>query len=93
MRSNFLGAVVVHGEDAVDEDALCYDIVDAGDGADVDATTIIAWTDTWSPTGWEVTEKFLRKWDWLLHSCMELQAGTNAWRRRRGLKPLQFPGC
>ncbi|KAH8770709.1 hypothetical protein F5883DRAFT_666018, partial [Diaporthe sp. PMI_573] len=29
MRSNFLGAVVVHGEDAVDEDALCYDIVDA----------------------------------------------------------------
>jgi hypothetical protein len=93
MRSNFLEAVVAYGEDAVNEDDLCHDVVDAGDQTGPDATAIIAWTDPWSPNGWEVTEKFLSKWSWLLYGCVELQEGTNAWRGRRGLKRLRFPGC
>lgn len=93
MRDNFLRAVLTHGEDAVDEDNLCNDAVEAGIAVGPDATTIIAWTDPWSPNGWEVTEMFIEKWGWLLHGCVEMQAGTNAWRKRRGLERLQFPGC
>jgi hypothetical protein len=92
MRDNFLAAVLMKGEDAVDEDGLCHDVVDPGDSAVVEAA-IIAWTDPWSPRGWEVTENFLKKWGWLLYGCVELQAGTNAWRQRRGLGWLRFPGC
>lgn len=91
MRDNFLRAVLLHGEDSFDEYDLCHDMVDVGGGTG-DAT-IIAWTDTWSPSGWEVTALFLRKWGWLLYGCVEMQAGTNAWRQRRGLGRLRFPGC
>jgi hypothetical protein len=91
MRDNFLAAVLLHGEDAIDEDALCRDVVDGGAEAGTEA--LIAWTDSWSPRGWEVTEAFLRKWGWLVRGCVEMQAGTNAWRQRRGLPSLKFPGC
>lgn len=92
MRDNFLAAVLVHGEDAVDEDGLCHDVVDAWDSAGVDAA-LIPWADPWLPYGWEVIGAFLRKWGWLLYGCVELQEGTNTWRRRRGLVSLRFPGC
>jgi len=45
MRDNFLGAVLIHGESAVDEDALCYHVVDAGAGTGIEAAAMIAWTD------------------------------------------------
>ncbi|PKS09639.1 hypothetical protein jhhlp_004258 [Lomentospora prolificans] len=93
MRDNFLRAVSQYGEEAVDEDALCRDIVDAGAGAGIESAAILVWAESWSASGWEVTEKFLHKWSWLLYNCVELEAATNNWRRKRGLKPLRFPGC
>ncbi|KAH8785580.1 hypothetical protein F5883DRAFT_535516 [Diaporthe sp. PMI_573] len=95
MRDNFLQFVHVHGEDAVDEDDLCRDYVDAAgsERGTESGAAVIAWSDPWSPNGWEVTAGFVKKWGWLLHGCVELQAGTNAWRTRRGLPRLLFPGC
>ncbi|KAH6949188.1 hypothetical protein DER45DRAFT_580806 [Fusarium avenaceum] len=93
MRDNLLQVVFEHGEDAVDEDALCHDITDGGATAGIGSAAMITWADSWSPDGWEVTEMFLKKWSWLLHGCVELQTSTNTWRNRRGLSKLQFPGC
>lgn len=95
MRDNFLRLIHVHGEDAVDEDDLCRDYVDAAGSqrGTEHGPAVIAWSDPWSPNGWEVTAGFVKKWGWLLHGCVELQAGTNAWRTRRGLPRLLFPGC
>ncbi|KAH6691442.1 hypothetical protein F5X68DRAFT_201914 [Plectosphaerella plurivora] len=95
MRDNFLTAVLLLGEDNVDEDALCKDVVDSGgeESPFAGPDALIAWTDPWSPGGWEVTEPFLRKWGWIVRGCVELQEGTNTWRSRRGLPSLRFPGC
>lgn len=95
MRDNFLRLVHDHGEDAVDEDDLCRDYVDAAgsERGTEHGAAVIAWSDPWSPNGWEVTAGFVKKWGGLLHGCVELQAGTNAWRTRRGLPRLLFPGC
>lgn len=93
MRDNFLRAVLEYGEDAVDEDALCHDVVDGGAAAGLESAAIIAWAEPWSPEGWEVSEAFLKKWSWILWGCIELQAATNKWRQQRGLGRVRFPGC
>ncbi|KAK2042309.1 hypothetical protein LZ31DRAFT_624118 [Colletotrichum somersetense] len=90
MRDNFLRIVAEHGEDYIDEDDLCRDIVDVGAGAGVEESALIVWGEAWDPRGWEATEPFLKKWGWLLAGCTEVLEGTNYWRQRRGLPKLRF---
>ncbi|KAK1975003.1 hypothetical protein LZ30DRAFT_669338 [Colletotrichum cereale] len=85
MRDNFLRIVSEYGEDYIDEDDLCRDIVDVGAGAGVEESALIVWGEAWDPRGWEATEPFLRKWGWLLAGCTEMLEGTNYWRQERGL--------
>ncbi|KAL4734674.1 hypothetical protein BDV11DRAFT_197769 [Aspergillus similis] len=51
-------------------------------------TGIIIWRDPWDPHGWEVTETFLRRWEWVVAGCTELFRATNRWRAVRGERPL-----
>ncbi|KAF6840992.1 hypothetical protein CMUS01_03712 [Colletotrichum musicola] len=90
MRDNFLRVVAEMGEDYVDEDDMCRDIVDVGAGAGVEEAALIVWGEPWDPRGWEATESFLRKWGWLLAGCTEMLEGTNYWRQKRGLRKLKF---
>ncbi|OHE92576.1 hypothetical protein CORC01_12155 [Colletotrichum orchidophilum] len=90
MRDNFLRIVAEHGEDYVDEDEICRDVVDVGAGAGVEHAALIVWGEPWDPRGWEATEPFLRKWGWLLAGCTEMLEGTNYWREKRGLRKLKF---
>ncbi|KAK1450352.1 hypothetical protein CMEL01_07688 [Colletotrichum melonis] len=90
MRDNFLRIVAEHGEDYIDEDEMCRDVVDVGAGAGVEDAALIVWGEPWDPRGWEATEPFLRKWGWLLDGCTEMLEGTNYWREKRGLRKLKF---
>ncbi|KAK1595609.1 uncharacterized protein LY79DRAFT_511041 [Colletotrichum navitas] len=90
MRDNFLRIVAEYGEDYIDEDDLCRDIVDVGAGAGVEESALLVWGEAWDPRGWEATEPFLKKWGWLLAGCTEILEGTNYWRQKRGLPKLRF---
>ncbi|PYH64974.1 DUF3425 domain-containing protein [Aspergillus vadensis CBS 113365] len=51
-------------------------------------TGVIVWKDPWDPAGWEITETFFQLWGWTVNDCWELFRSTNAWRMRRGERPL-----
>jgi hypothetical protein len=80
MRDNLLLAAAGSG---YDEDALCNDLVDFYE-VPHEKTGLIVWRDPWDPSGWEVSETFVRKWSWVLRGCRELLWSTNYWRGRRG---------
>lgn len=86
MRDNVLKAIL--RLEAIDEDELCYDLVDVDDSGLSEKASLIIWGDAWDPRAWEVTEKFIRKWGWLLEGCSEMLEATNNWRQKRGEKPL-----
>ncbi|KAM0268523.1 hypothetical protein ACHAQH_009975 [Verticillium albo-atrum] len=93
LRENFLRQIMMYGEESVDEDDMCRDIVQGAIGADVvvtDAATLIVWGDSWDPMGWEATVPFLRKWGWLFAGSTDILESTNFWRRRRGERELRF---
>lgn len=75
-----------------DDDDLCCDMLGGlYEGFnDVERRGMIAWSDPWTPDGWEVTEGFARKWGYLLKGCGQLMLSTNRWRARRGEEPLIF---
>jgi hypothetical protein len=81
MRDNLLRHI-----DIIDHDDLCRDV--AGglfEGFhEVEIRGLIAWTDPWSPRGWEVSDGFARKWGFLLQGCHDLVESTNRWRDMRG---------
>ena len=87
MRDN-----LVRNFQRIDEDDLCCDILGGlYEGfSDVEQRGLIAWSDPWSPDGWEVTEGFAKKWGYLLKGCHQLLASTNRWRGLRGEDPLVF---
>ncbi|KAH8757276.1 hypothetical protein F5883DRAFT_568503 [Diaporthe sp. PMI_573] len=62
----------------------------SGDGEDRDEARLIVWNTPWDPTGWEVTEGFLRKWGFLLRGDGEddMLRATNRWRALRGEDPI-----
>jgi hypothetical protein len=70
---------------------LCADLLGGlmGRENDFDAG-ILVWSDPWDPSGWEVTEGFLKKWGFLIEGCVDLFQSTNRWRYLRGEVPL-FP--
>ncbi|KAJ5387320.1 hypothetical protein N7509_009861 [Penicillium cosmopolitanum] len=72
-----------------DEYALCNDLVDFYDVSN-DETGLIVWSNPWLPSGWEVSETFLRKWSWVVKGCDDLAKSTNYWRGIRGEEPLVF---
>ncbi|KAB8274758.1 hypothetical protein BDV30DRAFT_225662 [Aspergillus minisclerotigenes] len=72
-----------------DETALCNDLVDFYDVSN-DETGLIVWRTPWHPTGWEISETFLRKWSWVVRGCDDLANSTNYWRGLRGEEPLVF---
>ncbi|KAG7112818.1 hypothetical protein HYQ44_009169 [Verticillium longisporum] len=93
LRANFLRQIMLFGEDSIDEDDLCRDIVQGAVGADVavtDAATLLVWGASWDPMGWEATVPFLRKWAWLFAGSTDILASTNYWRRQRGETQLRF---
>ncbi|GKZ24687.1 hypothetical protein AbraIFM66951_003498 [Aspergillus brasiliensis] len=84
MRDNLLRRY-----DDFDEEALCNDLVDFCDVSN-DETGLIVWKTPWHPSGWEVSETFLRKWGWVVEGCDDLVKSTNWWRGIRGEEPLIF---
>jgi len=84
MRDNLLLAEAGGG---YDEWGLCNDLVDFCDVPN-DQTGLIVWKEPWNPSGWEVSEAFLRKWGWVVKGCGDLLASTNFWRERRGEERL-----
>ncbi|KAL2844561.1 hypothetical protein BJY01DRAFT_263855 [Aspergillus pseudoustus] len=91
MRDNLILA-----GDSIDDVKLCHDLCGhrvsrigpkhAGEANG--ETGLIVWKDPWDPSGWEVTETFLQAWGWALQGCWDLFRSTNAWRSRRGERPL-----
>lgn len=87
MRDN-----LIKNHERFDHDDLCCDMLGGlYEGFnDVERRGMIAWSDPWSPDGWEVSEGFARKWKYLLKGCSQLMLSTNRWRARRGEEPLTF---
>ncbi|KAJ6122962.1 hypothetical protein N7512_005427 [Penicillium capsulatum] len=80
MRDNCIQA-----GDNWDDDQLCHDIMGFWDSKTDDAGLLV-WGDPADINSWEVTETFLKKWQWVIRGCPELMNSTNAWRSRRGEK-------
>ncbi|KAF3397080.1 hypothetical protein DPV78_007897 [Talaromyces pinophilus] len=49
---------------------------------------LLVWSDPWDPSGWELTEGFVKKWGFLVQGCQDLVRSTNYWRKIRGETPL-----
>ncbi|KAK1986928.1 hypothetical protein LZ30DRAFT_703883 [Colletotrichum cereale] len=72
-----------------DHHDLCIDLVGCqGDETCLGQPGIIVWSDPWHPDGWEVTEKFIEKWGFLLRGCEDMMGATNRWRALRDEEPL-----
>ncbi|XRM48195.1 hypothetical protein ABZX51_011130 [Aspergillus tubingensis] len=84
-------------ENLMDDGQLCRDMCGyrsqvPGTGhrrqTGVGETGVIVWKDPWDPAGWEITETFFELWGWTVKDCWDLFRSTNAWRIRRGERPL-----
>ena len=81
LRDNF-----IRGLGSYDEDALCLDLLGGlfhSDNGLLENNGMMVWTDPWNIAGWEMTERFARKWGFLLKGCREMFDATNYWRRMR----------
>lgn len=77
MRDNLLVAL-----DSYDEDQLCVDIMGFWNPS-MERCGLLVWGEPTDPRNWEVTERFLQKWPWVIRGCPELIHSTNYWRRQR----------
>ncbi|GLA37542.1 hypothetical protein AnigIFM63309_004481 [Aspergillus niger] len=84
-------------EDLMDDRQLCRDMCGYRSQvprsghrrpAGMGETGVIVWKDPWDPAGWEITETFFQLWGWSVKDCWGLFSSTNAWRMRRGERPL-----
>lgn len=80
MRDNLIEA----GDDW-DDEQLCHDIMGFWGESTMDAGLLV-WGEPWDVQNWEVTEPFLKKWQWVVRGCPELMNATNSWRACRGEK-------
>ncbi|KAI0403438.1 hypothetical protein F4802DRAFT_289361 [Xylaria palmicola] len=73
-------------ESMIDEDEFCVDIMGGlYEGFnDIELTGLLVWGEPWSETGWEITQGFAKKWDFLLEGCDTLIEATNKYRAARG---------
>ncbi|KAL6901673.1 hypothetical protein GGI43DRAFT_403645 [Trichoderma evansii] len=49
---------------------------------------ILSWSDPWDISGWEITERFVSRWAFLLQGCPDVVESANKWRALRGEDPL-----
>ncbi|EXJ92483.1 hypothetical protein A1O3_01035 [Capronia epimyces CBS 606.96] len=90
--------ILRHGEENLDDIALCLYMVGEVIGDDVEDLDIdtqhkngvIIWGEPWDITGWEVTLGFASKWPFILRNAPRIQNSTNRWRLLRGEDPLDF---
>lgn len=80
MRDNLIRA----GDDW-DDEALCHDLMGFWNSSSGNAGLLV-WGEPWDVRNWELTEAFLKKWQWVVRGCPELMNSTNAWRAQRGEK-------
>ncbi|KAJ5094994.1 hypothetical protein N7532_007285 [Penicillium argentinense] len=78
MRDNLIQA-----GDEWDDEQLCLDIMGFWDKTTEDAGLLV-WGEPWDIKNWELTEAFLKKWQWVVRGCPELMNSTNTWRAKRG---------
>lgn len=83
MRENLLCAL----ENDWDDTDLCRDLVEFCQEPK-ELVGLIIWGEPWDPSGWEITEGFLKKWAWVVKDCIELFKSTDHWREMRGDKKL-----
>lgn len=69
-----------------DDDQLCHDIMGFWDMTSSGDAGLLVWGEPWDIRNWEVTEAFLKKWQWVIRGCPEVMNATNAWRAKRGEK-------
>lgn len=81
MRDNLIQA-----GDNWDDEELCHDIMGFWNTSSSGDAGLLVWGDPWDIGNWEVTEAFLKKWQWVVRGCPELMNSTNAWRVKRGEK-------
>lgn len=81
MRDNLIQA-----GDNWDDERLCHDIMGFWDTTSSGDAGLLVWGEPWDIRNWEVTEAFLKKWQWVVRGCPELMNATNAWRAKRGEK-------
>lgn len=88
--------ILRYGEENIDDNQLCFDMVGNGDYLDKDnldtqqKNGLIVWAEPWDPEGWEATETFVCKWPFLFRGALNAQNSTNRWRIQRGEPPLDF---
>lgn len=89
MRDNIIEAIST--DNPIDEDDLCYDLVDVSTNGESGKASLIVWgSQPWDTHNWEVTVPFIKKWGGLLNGCEELIRATNYWRERRGERPIRL---
>jgi len=81
MRDNLIQA----GDDW-DDDELCHDIMGFWNSPGSGNAGLLVWGDPWDVQNWELTEAFLKKWQWVVRGCPEIMNSTNSWRAKRGEK-------
>ncbi|KAJ5728154.1 hypothetical protein N7493_004484 [Penicillium malachiteum] len=81
MRDNLIAA-----GDEWDDEKLCLDIMGFWTNSTSAEAGLLVWGDPWDPSNWEITEDFLKRWQWVVRGCPELMNSTNAWRAKRGEK-------
>lgn len=87
-RDNMIKAAGTYDDDDLWADTI-GGLFDGFPGDEVERRGLVAWSPVWDPSGWEMSEGFMRKWGWLFegfeHVALE---ATNRWRRQRGEEPL-----
>ncbi|KAJ5080875.1 hypothetical protein N7456_013585 [Penicillium angulare] len=81
MRDNLIQA----GDDWDDEE-LCLDIMGFWSNSSSTEAGLLVWGDPWDVRNWELTEPFLKRWQWVVRGCPEIMNSTNSWRAKRGEK-------
>lgn len=82
MRDNLLRAA-----GSFNEEQLCIDIFGFWDPS-MGNCSLLVWGEPANPGNWEVTERFLQRWSWVIRGCPELMRSANYWRRQRGEKMI-----
>lgn len=76
------------------DDTYCVPTSDSDDkkttttNKKLDRLGLIAWSDPWDVSGWELTDECLKKWCFLLPGCEIILQRTNEWRASRGEDPI-----
>jgi hypothetical protein len=78
---------LILAEGTYDSNALCLDVLGLFHGYEGrECNGAMVWGGPWDVGKWEVSERFVGKWRWLLKGCQELMLATNYWRGGGGRK-------